>query len=36
MAFGPKTPDALVERLRKALVKIKDNGSYDALKKKWL
>ncbi len=36
MAFGPKTPDALVERLRQALAKIKQNGSYDALKKKWL
>lgn len=35
MAFGPQTPDALVERLRKALVTIKANGSYDALKKKW-
>ncbi len=36
MAFGAKTPDALVERLRKALATIKTNGSYDALKKKWL
>ena len=36
MAFGPKTPDALVERLRKALTTVKNNGSYDALKKKWL
>jgi polar amino acid transport system substrate-binding protein len=36
LAFGPKTSDALVERLRKALVKIKSNGSYDALKKMWL
>ncbi|OGB52642.1 MAG: amino acid ABC transporter substrate-binding protein [Burkholderiales bacterium RIFOXYC12_FULL_60_6] len=36
MAFGTKTPDALVERLRKALATLKANGSYDALKKKWL
>ncbi len=36
MAFGPKTPDALVQRLRQALATIKSNGRYDALKKKWL
>ena len=36
MAFGASTPDALVERLAKALATIKGNGTYDALKKKWL
>jgi len=36
MAFGAGTPDALVERLAKALATIKGNGTYDALKKKWL
>lgn len=36
MAFGLKTPDALVERLRKGLETIKKNGTYDALQKKWL
>nr|WP_315246411.1 transporter substrate-binding domain-containing protein [uncultured Albidiferax sp.] len=36
MAFGLKTPDALVERFRKGLDAIKKNGTYDALQKKWL
>ena len=36
MAFGLKTPDALVERFRKGLEAIKKNGTYDALQKKWL
>lgn len=36
MAFGANTPDALVERLGKGLATIKSNGTYDALKKKWL
>lgn len=36
MAFGATTPDALVERFRKGLQAIKSNGTYDALKKKWL
>ena len=36
MAFGVQTPDALVERLSKALAIIKGSGTYDALKKKWL
>jgi len=36
MAFSAKTPDALVERFRKGLAAIKKNGSFDALKKKWL
>jgi polar amino acid transport system substrate-binding protein len=36
MAFGAGTPDALVERLVKGLAAIKSNGTYDALKKKWL
>jgi len=36
MAFSAHTPDALVERLGKGLATIKSNGTYDALKKKWL
>ncbi len=36
MAFGTHTPDALVERLSKGLATIKKNGTYDAIKKKWL
>lgn len=36
MAFGAQTPDALVERLARALATVKSNGTYDALKKKWL
>lgn len=36
MAFGVNTPDALVERLSKGLATIKSNGTYEALKKKWL
>jgi len=36
MAFSHNTPNALVERLGKGLATIKSNGTYDALKKKWL
>jgi len=36
MAFGNKTPDALVERFRRGLEAIKRNGTYDALQRKWL
>ena len=36
MAFSLNTPDALVERMRKALAAIKRNGTYDTLRKKWL
>lgn len=36
MAFGPKTPDAFVERFRKGLEAVKKNGSFEALKRKWL
>ena len=36
MAFSLNTPDALVERMRKALAAIKRNGTYDMLRKKWL
>lgn len=36
MAFSLKTPDTTVERFRHALTTIKKNGTYDALKKKWL
>ncbi len=36
MAFSSKTPDATVERFRKGLDTIRRNGTYDAIKKKWL
>ena len=36
MAFSLKTPDVLVERFRRALEKIKKNGTYERLQKKWL
>lgn len=36
MAFGLKTPDALVERMRRGLEVIKSNGTYEALRRKWL
>lgn len=36
MAFSLKTPDALVERFRKALQSVHRNGTYDAILKKWL
>jgi polar amino acid transport system substrate-binding protein len=36
MAFSLKTPDAVVERFRKALATIKKNGTYEQLHKKWL
>lgn len=36
IAFGAKTPDALVARFRRGLEAVKKNGTYDALKKKWL
>lgn len=36
MAFSLKTPDELVDRFRKALEKIKKNGTYERLQKKWL
>lgn len=36
MAFGARTSDAVVERFAKGLATIKKNGTYDALKKKWL
>ena len=36
MAFGVKTPDALVDRFRNGLETIKKNGTFDALKRKWL
>lgn len=36
MAFGIKTPDALVDRFRNGLATIKKNGTFDALKRKWL
>ncbi|BEV73544.1 MULTISPECIES: ABC transporter substrate-binding protein [unclassified Paludibacterium] len=36
MAFSPQTPDALVERFRKGLLAIKQNGTFDRIKAKWL
>lgn len=36
MAFGRQTPDATVQQFRKALETVKRNGTFDALKKKWL
>lgn len=36
MAFSQKTPDAVVERFRKGLEAVKRNGSFEALKRKWL
>lgn len=36
MAFSLKTPDATVERFRKGLETIRRNGTYDAIRKKWL
>lgn len=36
MAFGIKTPDTLVDRFRQGLETIKKNGTFDALKRKWL
>ncbi|MDP2369688.1 substrate-binding periplasmic protein [Rhodoferax sp.] len=36
MAFGSQTPDATVAKFRKGLEAIKRNGTFDALKKKWL
>ncbi len=35
MAFGKRTPDALVERVRQGLARIKQNGVLDAIQKKW-
>jgi len=36
MAFSLKTPDAVVERARKALETLRKNGTYESLQKKWL
>ncbi len=35
MAFGTKTADEVVDKYRKALQKIKDDGRYDEIQKKW-
>ncbi|HLA33152.1 MAG TPA: transporter substrate-binding domain-containing protein [Pseudomonas sp.] len=35
MAFGKQTPDALVERVRQGLERIKHNGVLDSIQKKW-
>jgi polar amino acid transport system substrate-binding protein len=36
MACSLQTPDAVVERLRKALETLKKNGSHERIQKKWL
>lgn len=36
MAFSRSTPDATVERFRKALETLKKNGSYERIQKRWL
>lgn len=36
MAFGLKTPDDVVEKFRAGLEKVKKNGTYAAIAKKWL
>lgn len=36
MAFSLKTPDATVERFRKGLEAIRRNGTYEAIRRKWL
>jgi polar amino acid transport system substrate-binding protein len=36
MAFSPSTDDATVDRLRKGLDRIKADGRFVALMKKWL
>lgn len=36
MAFSVRTPDTTVERFRKALETVRRNGTYDAIKRKWL
>jgi polar amino acid transport system substrate-binding protein len=36
MAFSVKTPDALVERLRKGLETVRRNGTYEAIRRRWL
>lgn len=35
MAFSRQTPDELVDRFRRGLKKIKDDGTYDAILQKW-
>ena len=35
MAFGLETPDQLVERLRLSLARIKENGTFEAIMRKW-
>lgn len=36
MAFGPNTPDALVERFREGLSAIRANGTYEAILRRWM
>jgi polar amino acid transport system substrate-binding protein len=36
MAFSLKTPDALVDRLRKSLETVRRNGTYEAIRRRWL
>jgi polar amino acid transport system substrate-binding protein len=35
MAFSKKTPDAMVKRFQEGLQAIRDNGTYDAIARKW-
>lgn len=35
LAFGAHTPDATVEKYRKALETVRSNGTYDRLQRKW-
>jgi polar amino acid transport system substrate-binding protein len=35
MAFGLETPDEMVDLFRRGLQKIKDDGTYDAILRKW-
>jgi polar amino acid transport system substrate-binding protein len=36
IAFGSQTSDAVVERFRRALDKLRRNGVYDSIQRKWL
>jgi polar amino acid transport system substrate-binding protein len=36
MAFSARTPDALVDRFRKSLDTIRRNGTYEAIRRRWL
>jgi len=36
MAFSKNTNSSLLQKFKKALIKIKENGTYDAIMKKYL